>query len=201
MENKGYLYEVQIKNHININMNKKAYLWNETPEDLLIKYKIIDSHNQARIIRKENKLNPLRDTGVDIVMIDNNNKISFVQCKNGYEKGIIFNDLAGISLWTLTHYDLISKSYIYYTNKLSNNITLLPSTKKLEFIKLPYGLEKKQEVKQEIKPYDYQTEALKKFVEYYKNNDRGILSLPCGTGKTYTSYLISKSYIYYTNKL
>ena len=37
-------------------------------------------------------------------------------------------------------------------------------------------------------------EALKKFVEYYKNNDRGILSLPCGTGKTYTSYLISKNY-------
>ena len=154
MENKGYLYEVQIKNHINVNLNKKAYLWNETPEDLLIKYKIIDSHNQARIIRKENKLNPLRDTGVDIVMIDNNNKISFVQCKNGYEKGIIFNDLAGISLWTLTHYDLISKSYIYYTNKLSNNITLLPTTEKLEFIKMPFALEKKQEIKiQEIKPY------------------------------------------------
>ena len=100
MEDKGYLYEVQIKNHINVNLNKKAYLWNETPEDLLIKHKIIDSHNQARIIRKENKLNPLRDTGVDIVMLDNNDEMSFVQCKNGYEKGIIFNDLAGISLWT-----------------------------------------------------------------------------------------------------
>ena len=96
---------------------------------------------------------------------------------------------------TLTHYDLISKSYIYYTNKLSNNITLLPTTEKLEFIKVPFALEKKQEAKvPEIKPYDYQIEALKKFVEYYKNNDRGILSLPCGTGKTYTSFLISKNY-------
>ena len=41
--NKGYLYEVQIKNHITLNLNKKAYLWNETPEDLLIEHKIIDS--------------------------------------------------------------------------------------------------------------------------------------------------------------
>ena len=81
-------------------MHKTAYLWSETPENLLIKHKIINSHNQARIKRKEDKANPLRDTGVDIVMVDNNDTISFIQCKNGYSNGIVFNDLAGISLWT-----------------------------------------------------------------------------------------------------
>lgn len=61
---KGKLYEIQIKNYIINELNKDAYLWEHTPEDLLIKYNIIGSHNQARITRKEN---PLRDTGIDII--------------------------------------------------------------------------------------------------------------------------------------
>ena len=41
-----------------------------------------------------------------------------------------------------------------------------------------------------IKPYDYQTKAAQLFINF----NRGILSMPCGTGKTMTSYLISNSY-------
>ena len=41
-----------------------------------------------------------------------------------------------------------------------------------------------------IKPYDYQKEAASKFNNFH----RGILRISCGTGKTLTSYLISKKY-------
>jgi hypothetical protein len=38
---KGKLYEIQIKNYIINELNKDAYLWEHTPEDILIKYNII----------------------------------------------------------------------------------------------------------------------------------------------------------------
>ena len=42
-----------------------------------------------------------------------------------------------------------------------------------------------------IEPKSYQIEA----VNILKDKNRSILSLPCGMGKTYTSYLIAKSYL------
>jgi hypothetical protein len=68
---KGYYYEVQIKFHIINNLNKLAYLWNEAPENILIKNGIIGSHN-------EHRLNKLIDTGVDIIQLDDNNICSLV---------------------------------------------------------------------------------------------------------------------------
>jgi superfamily II DNA or RNA helicase len=73
------------------------------------------------------------------------------------------------------------------------------SNNKIYFVKLPYengNLDNpdKEDVKTEIVPYSYQTEAVNKFKEYYDTNNRGILSLPCGCGKTYTGYLISNNY-------
>ena len=188
---KGYLYEVQIRDYIINELNKQAFLWSDTPETLLLEHKIIGSHNEARLKRKENSL---IDTDVDIIQVDYN-KLSFVQCKNGYKKGIIIEDLAGFSIMTLTYQNFINKGYVYYTNKLSKNILSLPQTNIIEFIKQPF-IEPINDSFNEtiIKPYDYQLEAVNKFNEYYINNDRGILSLPCGTGKTYTSYLISSKY-------
>ena len=49
-----------------------------------------------------------------------------------------------------------------------------------------------QNVPKDIQPRDYQLEA----IEILKNEKRSILSLPCGTGKTYTSYLIAKAKAY-----
>ena len=203
---KGYLYEKQIKNHIINNMGYEAYLWDDVPETLLLDYGIIGSHNDNRIRRKNIKINPLNDTGVDIIFIDNNNKLSLVQCKNGYESGLTFKDLSGISLWTIAYYNLISKSYIYYTHKISNNIKLLPfdNDNKFTFVKQGFvdsntdiDTDTDTDIKHElisnkvnkIIPFDYQLEAEKNFKEYYENNSRGILTMPCGTGKTYTSFL------------
>ena len=198
---KGYLYEKQIKNYIINYLDKQAYLWTETPETILIESGIIGTHNELRLRRKENKLNPLRDTGVDIIQIENDNKISFTQCKNGYLQGLRMDDLAGFSLMTLHHYNKIHKGYVYYTDKLSYNITSLPSIEKIEYIKKSFILDNdinnitKNEnvlIKQNvIKPFDYQLEAKNKIIDYFKTNKRGILSLPCGTGKTLISYISS----------
>ena len=198
---KGYQYEKQVKNYIINHLHKEAYLWSETPETILIENSIIGSHNDLRLKRKEDKLNPLRDTGIDIIQLDNeNNKISFVQCKNGYSKGLRMDDLAGFSLMTLHHYESINKAYVYYTNKLSCNITMLPSNNKIEYIKKNFEHDNNSNTNaniisnaniKKIKPFDYQIEAKNKIIEHYKTNSRGILSLPCGTGKTLISYISS----------
>jgi superfamily II DNA or RNA helicase len=199
MENniKGYLYEEQIKNYIINDLNKQAYLWSFTPENILIENGIYGSHNDARIKRKElknNNTNKLIDIGVDIIQVDDK-KISFVQCKNGYKKGVTIDDLAGFSIMTLTHQNNINKGYVYYTDMLSNNLLYLPKTNLIEFVKQPFINDNiTQDTKVEFKPYQYQLDAVDAFSNYYDEHDKGILSLPCGCGKTFTSFLISNEY-------
>ena len=48
--------------------------------------------------------------------------------------------------------------------------------------------------KLDSKRLEYQQAAKMAAIEYYKENDNGILSMPCGTGKTYVSYLIAQDY-------
>ena len=192
---KGYNYEIQIRDYIRKLLNKEAYLWSDTPETILIKNGIIGSHNINRLKRKENKENNIRDTGIDIIQIDDNETklCSLIQCKNGYTKGLTMNDLAGFMCW-MTVLDKLN-GYVYHTNKLSTMLKELPINKRLSFIKQKYN-----EIKQinsktiKIKPYNYQLIAYNNFKEHFKNNNRGIISMPCGTGKTFTSYLISKDY-------
>ena len=198
---KGYNYEIQTRNHI-INVEKKrAYLWHHTPETLLIQNGIIGSHNERRLRRKDNKLNSLQDTGIDIVIDNNENDddislpCAIVQCKNGYYDGILMEHLAGFMCWCASL--PIIHGYVYYTSKLSRNILELPITNRITYIKLPYT-ENKQILNINnninnntiIEPYDYQIEASLAFSDFH----RGILSLPCGTGKTLTSYIISNKY-------
>ncbi len=196
-QEKGLEYEIYIRNYIRLNKNNVAYLWNDIPERILIEFGIIDSHNQNRLIRKENKENPLNDTGVDVLEIEEINGIkvcSFVQCKNGYKTGLTVKDLAGIMMWSAI-YDK-NRSYIYYTEKLSKNITLMPKNDRIQFIKQELIKEKiNRSIKiKKIKPFNYQTDAKKKFIEHLKKNNRGILSMPCGTGKSFTSFIISEDF-------
>jgi superfamily II DNA or RNA helicase len=202
---KGDDYEYQIKNYIINNLNKNAFLWSETPINILINAGIIKDANDHRLIRKNNKINPLIDTGIDIIQIDDNdnNLISIVQCKNGYKNGITMQDLAGFMCW-MTHLQDIN-GYVYYTNKLSQNIKNLPSNKRINYIKHLYEINsndntnliipsKMLEDTLYLRPYLYQYKALWDYDLHFIKNNRAILSLPCGTGKTYTSYLISRQY-------
>jgi predicted helicase len=184
---KGDNYELQIKKYIINDDNIQAYLWYETPETILIDHGIIGSHNQHRLTRINNKENPLIDTRVDIIQLDND-KCSLVQCKNGYKKEITMNDLAGFMCWTSLLDQL--DAYIYYTTKLSTNIRELPVNKRINYIKQPYIINEVVDKNIKIIPYDYQLEAVKLFEDF----NRGILSMPCGTGKTLESYLISIDY-------
>jgi hypothetical protein len=136
---KGYLYEIQIRDYIINSLNKPAYLWSHTPETILLENNIISTHNDARLKRKElkeDKLNPLQDTGIDIIQLENDGKCSIVQCKNGYKKGITMNDLAGFMCW-MTHLDKLD-GYVYYTNKLSINLRSLSPNPRIHYVKEPY---------------------------------------------------------------
>jgi hypothetical protein len=208
---KGDLYEIQIKNYIINELNKPAYLWYQTPETILIENGIVGSHNQNRLKRKEKII----DTGVDIIQMDDDTVCSLIQCKNGYKNGITYKDLTGFMCWVAMLDKL--NGYVYYTNKLSTNVKELPVNKRIQFIKQPFIEPIIFEESKIIKPFDYQLQAYNDFcvfftkkpkINYKKENqdfifcnefknkftNRGILSMPCGTGKTFTSYLIAKDY-------
>ena len=192
---KGDKYELQIKNYIQNVLNKRAYLWSDIeypPEEILIKSGIIGSHNEARLKRIDNKLTGLGiDTGIDIIQVDDDDICSIVQCKNGYKNGITMQHLNGFIHWMFALEKI--NGYVYYTSKLSDNLKCLPINNRLQYIKQEYVEDiKKAIINNVIIPYDYQLEAKKQFDENFIN--RGILSLPCGTGKTYCSYLMSLSY-------
>ena len=219
-QEKGLLYEKYIKNFIIQKLSKNAYLWNECPENILIDNNLIQSHNTLRLIRKdikEGNLHSHKDIGIDIIQIDNDDKCSIVQCKNGYNNGLSIDDLSGIMMRCAFIRDI--NTFIYYTNYLSRNIIytslLSPyvinidcsskiddklfeiyNDNKIYFVKLPYECNNEitENITFNITPFSYQVEAVNKFKQHFQLNNRGILSLPCGCGKTYTSYLISNNF-------
>ena len=217
-QEKGVLYEKYVKRFIIHQLGKNAYLWNECPENILIANNLVHSHNEMRLLRKDVKeghLHNHKDIGIDIIQIDND-KCSIVQCKNGYNNGLCIDDISGIMLRCAFIRDV--NTFIYYTNCLSRNIRYtakishyvvnidcsskmdklidVSDDNKIYFVKLPYKDSNidKEDIKTETTPYSYQTEAYNKFKYHYHNNSRAILSLPCGCGKTFTSYLISDNY-------
>jgi superfamily II DNA or RNA helicase len=193
---KGYLYEVQIRDYIINSLNKPAYLWSDTPETILIDCGIIKSHNHNRKFRKENKINPVMDTGIDVIQVDDETICSFVQCKNGYKKGLRVEDLAGFMCW-MAMLDKMN-GYVYYTNKLSKVLLDYPSNPRVQYIKHQFIEDNKNENINKFiidnEKLEYQNEINVAFTEHFKKNNRGILSLPCGTGKTFASFLVSKKY-------
>jgi superfamily II DNA or RNA helicase len=171
---------------------------------------------------KEGHLHNHKDIGIDIIQFDNDNaKCSIVQCKNGYNNGLCIDDISGIMSRAAFVRDI--NTYIYYTSSLSRNLRYISkispyvvyidytneidklkllekdNNNKIYFVKLPYKDRNisesiNEDIKSVITPYSYQSEAVNKFKEYYLSNNRGILAIPCGCGKTYISSLISIDY-------
>ena len=98
---KGDIYELYILNYIKDTSNDNVWLWSHIPGEHLIEARLINNLDELRYNRKnfiedkENNTNPLRDIGVDILRLSDNDIYTFVQCKNGYDKGIRIEDLAG----------------------------------------------------------------------------------------------------------
>ena len=199
---KGYQFEIQIRDYIINELNNIAYLWSDVPENILIEACIINSHNENRLNRLKRKTNPIIDTGIDIIQLDKNNNIILVQCKNGYKKGLKVKDLAGFMCWMARLIKL--QGYIYHTNKLSSKFKEYTHTDRIIFIEksfdenINYNITNKNnnlDISINIlKLYKYQKEAKNKLLTHFKENNRGILSMPCGTGKTITAYSFSKKY-------
>jgi superfamily II DNA or RNA helicase len=145
---------------------------------------------------------------------------SMVQCKNGYSRGVTVENISGIMIRTAAQ---DTNAFIYYTDKLSSNVKMvlcnsryakfLDKKKLIEectsenyefdakmkyFVKLPIQESASSDLVEEmqITPYAYQTDAVDAFNKHFVElkQKRGILSLPCGCGKTFTSYLIAQGY-------
>ena len=207
---KGSAYEKQILELIRI--DKPAYVWHKAPETILIENGIIGSHNLARLRRKEDRANPedntLQDTGIDIIMMDTETECSLIQCKNGYKRGVTMHDLGGFMCWMAMMTDKLG--YVYYTDKLSLNIRTLPTQTRIKFVQVPFdisylgpnvtqimpefGLAQAPQFTADPAKLEYQIKARDQAVEYYRTHDNGVLSMPCGTGKTYTTFLIAQNF-------
>jgi len=194
---KGTIYEEYVCNYINNSKSNNviAYLWKDVPDYILFNAKLIDDINDCRINRDTCK-NYIHDIGIDIIQINNDtNKISFIQCKN-YEGSLCIKDLSGYFaiMAQSEHYD---KEGIIYTsnNKYSHNLIKVCKGRTHKFIHLP--IENNIIIPKNLfVPYSYQLECVEKINEYYSKteNNSAILQMPCGCGKTFTSYLISENY-------
>jgi len=195
MENylKGLEYEKFVCNHIN--KTNEAWLWNNIPEYVLDDAKLILTRNELRKYRKDfknnkNKINPFQEIGIDILeKINEGYKI--VQCKN-YINNIKIDDLAGFWMMMAAHPE--KKGAVYYPNDISSTIKKIVKIPNIEFIKLPMKEIKIINKKNKIIPLDYQINAVELLNKHFKENNRGILHMPCGTGKTFVSCLFSKIY-------
>jgi hypothetical protein len=67
--------KIQIRDYIINELNSKAYLQYNTPENELIKYGIIVSHNEYRLKRIEDKLDSL----INIMQIDDNKRFNNIK--------------------------------------------------------------------------------------------------------------------------
>jgi superfamily II DNA or RNA helicase len=190
---KGTEYEIYINDNLNSSDNVKiSYLWKNIPEYILLHYEFITSSTDSRLNRKTNNINKLEDIGSDIIYINQENECVIVQCKNYSTNSVKIEDLGGFFCIMRKHKD--KNGEIYYTNKISKKIKLIyEGDTSIKLIKKEF-IQNENEIINIIQPYDYQNKVIKLAEDYYKNNQSGIISMPCGTGKTLISCYIGMNY-------
>ena len=169
----GLEYELYVL-HIIKDKYKYCWLWKDIPLNIL--------NNK---FYKNEKI--CDDIGCDIIGINNDETIDYIQCKNysstGNDNVISIYDLAGFYNFALEND--IKSPLVYYSGKLSQQI--IQRQNKVKYINIP--VIKNKEIINFI-PRDYQIEAYNKL----KDSNRSIINMPCGTGKTFVSYLLSLDY-------
>jgi superfamily II DNA or RNA helicase/phage anti-repressor protein len=170
----GTKYEHYVKRFI-ANNYKSIWLWNEIPINILHELNIIPCTQTT-----------CDDIGCDILALTNNNEYCFIQCKNystiGFDNTINICDLAGF--YNFMAENKFSNGIVYYSGCLSSQV--IKRTKSIKYINLPYNL--CESIK--LTPHSYQINAYNKL----SVPGRNVLTMPCGTGKTYVSYLLSANY-------
>ena len=170
----GTQYEIYVRDII-----KETYincwLWKDIPPEILLELQFI---NDLKLT--------CDDIGCDILALKDNKTYDYIQCKNystlGIDNTITISDLSGF--YNFIAENEIKNPIVYYSGILSSQI--LCRRRKVKYINLPFikiGNE-------DIKPRDYQLEAFNILLL----ENRSILEMPCGTGKTLITYLISLKY-------
>lgn len=153
------------------------------------------------------KLNlPKVEHGIDLLIIDNEEKVIAIQCKFKNDETVKLNwnsDKLGNFFGFARNADLHcvfsnSSDITHVAQNLTENFKFF-SYSHLQNIS-PETFEKMRnalignpikETKKPI-PHDYQTDAIETVVNHFKENERGQLILPCGAGKTLTSLWIKE---------
>lgn len=173
----GNMYEIYILNLLKANYDN-IWLTKEIPNNIV---KECNFPNCIDIITC--------DFGFDILAIKGNTRY-FIQCKNFTESSVCINSLAGFFHFVLSYPQLSDNKFIvYYNGKLSHKIN---KNGIIDYINIYFDNNTIPELNSTIPliPRCYQLDAYKKL----KNNSTSILSMPCGMGKTYTSYLMAQDY-------
>ena len=170
----GTNYEIYIRDIIKVKY-ANCWLWNDIPAEILLELEFI----------KDIK-GKCDDIGCDILAKNKDNTYEYIQCKNystlGIDNTISICDLSGF--YNFVAENDIKTPIVYYSGVLSSQIHC--RKKKIKYINLPYI----KISNEDIKPRDYQIEAF----NILDNANRSVLEMPCGTGKTLITYLISLKY-------
>ena len=171
MIQEGADYEIYCAKMLRSKFNE-VYLWKDIPKSYLLELNLITCIDES-----------LNDIGCDIVGVSSDKQFHFIQCKNyttsGKENTIKIDDLAGFSYFIANN--LYKNAYVYYSGKLSSNV--IKGAKNIQFVKLPFIINKYVDNNNvALTPRYYQIDAYNAL----KDQSRGVLSLPCGCGKTFT---------------
>jgi superfamily II DNA or RNA helicase len=194
---KGTNYEIYINQYLNdIDENNQSWMWKDIPENDLRNVGIIGDWNSYRLLRKDEEYkNSITDTGCDILLKSKKDeKYYIVQCKNYDSKNYVrLSDLAGFYMM-MHHYQL--EGMLYFTSKLSRHITDQKQTPTIQYIKKVFlEITQKENFNNLLSsPFDYQIEAYQTLKKCFTEQNRAILQLPCGLGKTLISMMIGLDY-------
>lgn len=154
--------------------------------DLLIKTKNNDYHAVQSKFRSDPKDTLRIEKGSELATTFN---LAYVKCKN-IKNTYIFATINSLPKKS----ELIPKNCIFILNSFFRELDNKSSGFKWKSLKQSF---KTKNFKGERKDPDlFQRTAVNELKKYFRNNSRGCLFLPCGTGKTLISYWFSKEMKY-----
>ena len=128
---KGDIYEKYIYYHLlETNKYKNVWLWKNVPEYELLNSGIMDNWNNARLIRKKDRIdnleNNLPDFATDLFTLEtdenNNYKYSIIQCKNYDDSRKLRPEHLGTFYFMMYRYSRFVNGIVFHTNDLCENL-------------------------------------------------------------------------------
>ncbi len=175
------------------NRFKEVYLYNDIPSDIITKLKLPQTDkgidlicitNEGKYYSVQSKFRSNRD---DVIPWNNLSTFVGLTCKNKYFcKGYLFTNCYGVCD-EMKNTDKIVNIYGEFFDNRRIGEDFIMNLKNVLKNNLPI-----QCLTVKYKPLDYQVEIINSAVEYFKDNEKGLLSMACGTGKSLTSYFITE---------